>query len=280
MRTGSKDAFGNGLGNAHQFGLAMGERGITPAMFQQAVADPGRGAAVAASLRGDSMTRILREDLLSREIEIVRIFCEIAGIVPNGIDVSNEQIEQAILKIEAQNGSVKVSDRFMPGNLTLFEMFRFIYNWNAKQIDAHQSSLKLYNEQGKEWWRSNKDVESIPTKPGIITCDFQTVIKPTDMLGRPFNLGINDQIAWANDQGGDGIMSAEEVVYLFVRSLIENQLPLWGGGSIRCRNAYGSGLLLDVGWSADRGFSVGSFGRSVQHWALGALPRKSLVLVP
>lgn len=280
MRTGSKDAFGNGLGNAHQFGLAMGERGITPAMFQQAVADPTRGVAVAASLRGESMMQILLEDLLIGEIEVIRIFCETAGIVPKGIDVNDEQIEQALRQIEAKNGSVTVNDRFIPGNLTLFEMFRFVYNWNAKQIEDGKSPLRLYNEQSKEWWRNNKDVESIPTKRDIITCDFQTIMKPTDMSGHPFNLNIDEQIAWASEQGGDGIMSAEEVVYLFVRSLIENQLPLWGGGSIRCRNAFGSDRSLSVCWFTGAGFNVSGCGRSGRRWPLGALPRKSLVLVP
>ena len=48
-----KNAFGTGVGNAEQFGIAMAQRGVTPEMFQKAVADKDRGDVVAAALRGE-----------------------------------------------------------------------------------------------------------------------------------------------------------------------------------------------------------------------------------
>lgn len=53
----SKDTFGPGGGNAHQFGVAMGKegRGVKPEHYQHAVADKARGDLVAAALRGDPL---------------------------------------------------------------------------------------------------------------------------------------------------------------------------------------------------------------------------------
>lgn len=271
---GSKDAFGAGNGLSHQFGLAMGQQGVRPGMFQQAVIDPIRAAAVAFALRGEAITKVSFEDLLTREINIVGIFCQTVGIhCPEP-----GMIEQALRLPEEANGSVTVNNRFMPGDLTLKMLFQFIYNWNAQRVKDGEAPLKLYDEQSKEWWRENKDVESLPTDAAILTCDFNTVMRATDLAGRPFNLNMDEQIAWAKELGGDGIRSAEEVVYLFIRCLIENQLPLWGGGSVRCKNAFGSDSSLYVFFYADDGFYVDRWSRSGQYWDLGALPGKSLVL--
>lgn len=252
----------------------LGGAGVTNAHLQETINNPIRRATVAAAYKGDTASPVSIEDILNREIIMT-------GIIQYAKDqtmVNGKEIERALRKLEATNGAVTLNDRFIPEGLTLDSLFQFIYRWNAERASAGETLLKLYNEQDKEWWRTNKDVESLPTKAAILTCDFNTVMRATDLAGRPFNLNMDEQVAWSKEQGGDGIMSAEEVVYLFVRSLIENQLPLWGGGSVRCKNAYGSDDSLGVRFCADDGFSVDDWRRSDQSWSLGALPGKSLVL--
>lgn len=258
--------------------LSAGEAGVTSDHLQQNVVNnPVQRAMVITAMRGDlTLGMPSFADILEREASIVGSFCRMAGLSYPPL----RQIEKALCLAEATRDFVSVNDRFIPGGIGLEQAFQFLYNWNAEQIKQGGIPLKLYNEigkVGKEWWRTDKDVEFIPTQAGILTCDFGAVSR-SDMAGRPFNLTLDDQIAWAKDQGGDGITSIEELVYLFIRSIIECRLTLWGGGSMKCRNACGSGYSLGVHWVAGGGFDVGLWRRSVQDWDLGAVARKFLAL--
>lgn len=216
----------------------------------------------------------IHDELLDREVDLTRQYCILAEVdYP-----SQETIKRGLKAAQKTWGSISVHDRFVPAGIGLPEAFRFFCNFDKQQEAAGQPTLKLYDDVRKEWWCQDKDIEHLATQAGIIRCDFHTVWLPTDIQGRPFDLGHDDQVAWAKEQGGDGLTSAEETLYLFARCLLELQRPLWGAGLVRCRNRYGSDGSLHVDWDADDGLFVGYWNRDDAHWALAALPRKFMAL--
>lgn len=238
----------------------LGELGVMPGHQQAVIDNPIRRATVAAALRGDFVIeRVTLDQLVERETNIVaRIFGTDRCHVP--------VIARALRQSEEAWGGLTANDRFIPGDLDLSQIFSAFYE--------HAPNLKLYHERNKEWWRTDNNVQRLPTETGVIRLDFVTVMQPTNLAGAPFNMTQPEQEKWAEP---DGITSAEELCYLQLRSCTESGHPLWGYGWARCRNACGSDSSLDVSWSADSGWGVEFCGRGAGY-VVGAVRRKYLAL--
>lgn len=236
------------------------------------VNDPVTRRQVAAIIKGESLRPISLDDLLAREIELTTRFFTGIGTIPH-----DEQIKRALEQAQDQWGGLTENDRFVP-LIGLEEAFQFHYGWNAKRKTEGLLGLKLGHEQDKEWWRTDKQVEHLPTVAGVIRCNFATLMEWTDLDGRPFNLNYDEHMTWGSEQGGDGITSVEDNVYLNARSLMERGLPLIPLGLLRCRNCCGSGDSLNVRCDAAHGFDVEHWPRFDQHWSLGAVSRKFVAL--
>ena len=116
--------------------------------------------------------------------------------------------------------------------------------------------------------------EHLPTERGVFEADLGRTMTPTNRQHHPFMLDYDAHIAWAKAQGGDGIASAEQVLYSLLRDSVENDGISFMGGWIRCSNACGSGFSLGVDWDAVGGLQVAGFDRSDASWCFGAVPRK------
>ncbi|MFA5009925.1 MAG: hypothetical protein WC553_01665 [Patescibacteria group bacterium] len=128
----------------------------------------------------------------------------------------------------------------------------------------------------------NCDGEELVTEAGTIECDLSAIMNSTDAEHRPFNLNADEHNTWAIEQGGDGLTSAEEALYLMIRHFMAFGRVLFMGGWIRCRNSYARGAAdsLSVGFSTDGGLRVGYGDRSDRYWGYGAVARKFKPLVP
>jgi len=272
-----RDAFGQGLGIGHEFGLAMGDEHVTPTMLKFAASDPLRKKSVGAALRGElTFAKADFDFILTREQENITTIFNFAGIKQPETDM----IVRALRSAEERFGVITTHDRVIPASLTLDILFRALYGFNAwaTNQDGYQP-IKLEHNQNGEWWGTDRDVKHLPTELGVLRLDFAEAMQATDLIGRPYNLNMDDQNAWALEQGGSGLYSAEQTIYVFLRSIIERNRLLWSVGSCRCRNAYGSGRSLRVRFDAGDGFCVDYWDCDVRRWSLGALPEVS-VLVP
>lgn len=253
--TGSgKDAFGQGLGLAHEFGLALGDERITPSLLKLVVSDPSRRATVATAIRGElKMPSISPEHWIERELAVVRRLIEF-GLPEFDLAL----VEKAAVK------PAGIHSRFVPGGMQRYQLLEA----------CAQAGLKLYNNDAKA---ADCDGEEITTVPCVSLVDYGTLMKPTNKNHHPFMLDYDQQWAWAREQGGRGFCSAEQTIYLAVlRPWIECDGIPYMGGSIRCRNARGSDDSLCVSFNADYGLYVSYYGRSGQYWNLWALPEVSL----
>ena len=262
-------AFGPGLGLADQVDLALGKQGVTPVMLNYIAGNPLVAKRVAAAIKGESPRAVSFDDLLPREVELTG---RLIGTAP-----PENQIKQALETARGKWGGLTEDDRFIPPNLSLEKLFEAIYRFNEQLQEAGVPLLKLCHEQGKEWWRGHRDVQQLPTQSGVIRCNFSKLMR-ADLDGRPFSLNAQKQNEWAMENGGDGLTSAEETVFLWLRCLIEEGRPLWSVGSVRCRSGYGSESSLSVRFHADGGFEVDFWHLRATHWSLGAVPRKFAAL--
>ena len=92
---------------------------------------------------------------------------------------------------------------------------------------------------------------TLPTEAGVLISDLEKIGRPTDAQHRPFGLERDEQEIWSKDQGGDGLLSAEEVLYLFLRSRIElGFIPIvgiWIGCQNSSHSQYGQlGVIFDT----------------------------------
>lgn len=248
--------------SVHQSARATAELeklGVDSSHYQATIDDPIRRAVVAAAYRGEiEGVSVTPADWAAREMAIS------AELVKYGLPAFDDNKVECMSK-----GNVGLHDRFLPGDLTLQVLFPFFYNWNNTEDNP---AVKLAHDPNKEWWRNDKSAESLPTMAGVLTCNYSQVMQPIDLAGRPYFLPMDEQVKLAKQMGGSGLTSAEQVTYLFIRSVVERRLPLWAAGSARCRNLYGSGYSLRVGWGAGYGFYVFRWVRSEQFWILGAVP--------
>lgn len=232
--------------------------GVSQDMAQTTIDDPIRRAVVAAAYRGEiEAVTIASTDWASREMAVS------AELAKYGLPAFDSY------HVEYMSTGAGVHDRFVPGDLTLQVLFPFFYNWNDTEDNP---TIKLAHDPNKEWWRTDKSAESLPTKTGILSSNFGQVMQPVDLAGRPYFMPMDEQVKLAKQMGGSGLTSVEQLTYMFIRSVVERRLPLWAAGSARCGNLFGSGYSLSVVWSAGIGFYVLYCYRSDQHWYLGAVP--------
>lgn len=265
-----------GLGTAARaFELLEEEFGVTRGDLQRSVIDDAiQRQKVAAVMRGlDVPGEVSLDQIVTREDKTLQFLCEWMGVKFPGAKL----LQEALLKAEAEWGVISIHDRVIPAGLGLAQLFAGFYAFNAVRNEQREVPIKLGHPANEEWWRKDKDVQHLPTELSVIRQDLAAVMQPADLLGRPFYLSLDDQMAWAREQGGDGITSAEEIGYLAFRRAYEYNLPPWAAGSCRTRNTYGSARSLLVDWYAFVGFRVAYYDRGAR-WFVGVLPRKSLVL--
>jgi hypothetical protein len=241
---------------------------VTKADFgRNVINDPFARAHVINAMQGnDRITTITPAMLLEREGTILEQLFELVGSTPPKQLAC--QIKRSIEQVGNAAGQLTEHQRYLPGGLVLISEFDVLTAFQVANPD-----FKLLQTPGQEDWRGWLNVTWLPTQAGMLTCDFSQVLRPTDLKQRPFRLTQAEHHEWALAQGGDGLTSVEELVHLYLRSLLETGLPLWSGPAIRCRNANGSGQSLCVDSRAGHGFSVCSSGHDA-HWTLGAVARK------
>jgi len=238
------------------FGM-LAELGVGQPEVQATIDDPIRRAVVAAAYRNKiEAVSIAPACWIAREMAIS------AELVKYGLPAFGAY------DVEYMSTCASVHDRFIPDDLTLQVLFPFFYSWNNT---GGNEQIKLAHVPGNEWWRTDKNAESLPTKAGVLTCDFDKVMQAVDLSDRPFFLSMDEQVKFAKQMGGSGLTSVEQLTYLFIRSVVERRLPLWSAGLARCCNLYGSGYLLSVDWSADHGFCINHRHRTAKSWRLGAV---------
>lgn len=264
----ANSAFGIGLGLAHEFGLALGDN-VNPPMIQNAITDPVRRASVEAALCGTlTLPSVPLGQLLEREIGYLKTICDWADT-----DCPTEDEVAGILAKaqEDQGGILTQHARIVPSGLKILGAYGAIYRFNQQQEERRLAPLKL--NWLSESWRECLSVSGEPTKLSVFHTDF-TRFFAVGMNREPYGLTYNQQIAWARDQGGDGITSVTETFYLLLRCAMESNRLLWFGFSVRCRDSYGSGNSLCVLSDSAGGLNVRYYPRDKTSWDLGALPRK------
>lgn len=267
------DAPGSRLTQGHVY---LAGCGVTSDHWQNnVIKNPAQRRLVAAAIKGDAMAQVSFDQVLEREVSLTNLYCEIAEQPFPG----DGMIEKALRMTEVKRG-ISVNDRFVLGGLGLPELFDFFYRFNARMKEERRLTMKLYHQPRQEWWRTDKGVQHLPTKPGIFSWDFRNTMRVTDLAGRPFMLIAEAQDMWAMECGGSGRSSVEQITYLFQRHLLERGLPMWGGGSIRGKNAYRSDISLSAFFNAAHGFGASNRDHSEQDWSLGAIPEVFLELAP
>lgn len=256
--------------NRIEKGLAcLANAGVTSDQWQQAtINDPITRQRVASALKGEASAPITQNDWLEREVEILGKICG------SGIESLRSTLNRAV----EEWGEPTEHWRVIPGSYTLPDLFDILYRLNDKWQEGHNGKSFLCRKRNEEWWRTSDKWQPLPTELGVMICNLETCANPTDLTGAPYYLNREEQKAWCKTQGAEELMSVEEVLYLFIRSIIERSRPLWPAGIMRCRNTHGSGNPLYVSWLADGGLTVAYwYDDDDANWNIGALPRKLIL---
>lgn len=252
-------------GTIHQGLARFGDRVTADHWQTNVIDDPIARKTVEAALRGEiEAASIAPADWAAREMAVS------AELAKYGLPAFDAY------QVEYMSNGAGVHDRFIPGDLTLQVLFPFFYSWNDTEGNE---PIKLGHEVNKEWWRTDRSVKPLSTKTGVLSCDFGRVMQPINLAGWPYNLKLHEDDSRVMDHqklmkqmGGSGLTTAEQLTYLFIRSVVERRLPLWAAGSARCCNIYGSDYSLSVYWHAADGFCVCFWNRTDQYCYLGAVP--------
>lgn len=116
----------------------------------------------------------------------------------------------------------------------------------------------------------------INTTTEVLECDTSAMMTPTNSVHHPFLLNYEEQEKWAKGQGGDGLTSVEETIYLIIRHFMAyNRMPFMGGTISCCNKGVREKTSLTVVFHANEGLSVswGHHGPGYRH--CGAIARKS-----
>ncbi len=259
--------------NRIEKGLAcLANAGVTSDHWQQAtIDDPIARRCVASALKGEVATPITQDDWLEREAEILSQICD-SGKGSGMFSV--ESLRPALNRAVEEWGEPTEHWRVIPGAYTLPDLFEILYRLEDKWQEDHSGKSFLCGRRKEEWWRTSDTYQPIATELGVMVCNLETCANPTDLDGAPYYLNREEQEAWVKTQGAEEMMSAEEVIYLFIRSIMGLSRPLWPAGTMRCRNNTGSGGSLSVYWHARDGLSVSGWHDVGPSWCIGALPRK------
>ncbi len=227
-------------------------------MFQRVIDDPLHRKQVFAALSGVNaqmvaMTKAewVEAEWVEREQSTLRRLSEFGIPMPTEAEVTNAYCE-----------GCTPNHRFVPPNLGRRQLLEA----------CHKAGIKVNGNDPKKADYDGGD--KLLTERGRLECDLTTLMQPTDAKHRPFMLSHDQQVEWAKEQGGDGITSAEETLYLILRAWVELGRVPFMGGWIRCRNRHGSGDSLGVYWSADRGLGVYCGRLGYDRWGYGAFSRK------
>lgn len=198
------------------------------------------------------------EELIARERECSFRLCEAAGVTYPG----DPFVARAVNNLP----ELSPNWRFVP------EGINQVGGLKACQL----LGIKLYGGSVEEAGQKGRD--NFTTQPSLIHADTDRLFLPTDLLGRPFNLTLPQQIAWAAEQEGQGLMFASEVLFLWARCALEERRALWAYGAVRCADVYDSVDSLRVYFDATGGLVVYWCLREHSHGHLGAVARKVIVL--
>ena len=153
---------------------------------------------------------------------------------------------------------------YIPAGLTVEMLFSFL----------EKEGLRLHYQLGTELWRANTQREQKPTEEGILCCDADQIMRPTDLSGAPFNIESYDGFKdWAKLRGGV-IPTVEQTLYLMARSIHNTRKPLWGCGSVACSNATDdskTGVYI-INYYPHYGLSLIPWGKIGQRWGMGTIP--------
>ena len=247
--------------------LAESER-VRPEDVQGTIDDPLHRAVVGAAYRRElTLPSVPLGQLVKREIGFLETICDWAGVDRPGLD----EVTMLLGRVqEARRGILLPHDRVIPAGLDLPRIYKAIYDFNSDRKDK----IKLYKERD-EWWRK-EGVRGESTESTVLHMDFDRPFT-VDLNHKPFGLTYDQQVAWARDQGGDGITSVTETLYLYLRCAMEEARLLWSSHSMRCRDSYGSGCSLCVYSSGGYGLGISYCHLGDARWDIGALPRKCIV---
>ena len=236
--------------------LAGGNLEMVLRCFQRVIDDPVYRRQVWLAMFGKLViSEITKEEWIERETNAMIHL----GLMSKEADAND--IDVARIKQMADAGQFGINRYFVPVGLKRYRLLEL----------AAKVGIKLNSSPS-----CNGD--EIPTEAGVLECDLSTIMQSTDSAQRPFGLDYNGQLAWAKEQGGSDLTSAEEMLYLLIRHFMAFGRILFMGGWIRCRNRRGSSCRLGVRFGAGRGLFVhcSRVGRSVWHW--GAVPWKFIPL--
>lgn len=233
--------------------LAGGSWEAVTRMFQRVIDDPLHRRRVYAALSGANAdtAEVTKADWDERELSVFKRLAKFGIPMPSEKEVANAWCE-----------GCTPNHRFVPHNIGRRQLLEA----------CHKAGIKTCDDNPKSADYDGGD--QLPTERGTLDCDLGTIMTPTDAKHRPFMLNHDEQVEWAKEQGGDGITSVEEKLYLSLRAWVELGRVPFMGGWVRCRNKGGSGFSLGVGWPADGGLSVYYDDLEYEYWRYGAVARK------
>jgi len=233
--------------------------GVDQSHFDRLVKDPAYRRQVGLAMTGQLIvTQLTREEWFERELNYLRQLRSLGlPILP---DSSHEMFmlvgSLEAMVAQAYQEGFGLNHRFIPAGLT------------------RQMLLDASAEAGIMTANDYPSGEQLPTEAGIFDCDLSKVMQPADVEQRPFMLNYDEHEAWSKEQGGMGLSSAEEVLYLILRMKLELGRILFAGGWIRCRNVDNPAGSLHVYLFAGDALRVFCSNRSQCDWSYGCVPRK------
>ncbi len=222
-------------------------------MLQRVIDDPvyrTMAFAILSDANAD-MAKVIKADWVVREVGIFIQLDEFGIRMPSEREVAKSWFE-----------GCTPNHRFVPHNLERRQLLEA----------CHKAGIKVNGNDPKTADFDGGD--KLPTEQGTLDCDLTTLMQPTDAKHRPFMQNHDQQVQWAKKQGGDGITSVEETLYLILRAWVEISRVPFMGGWIRCRNRYDSGSSLRVYWNAGIGLDVDYGYLECDGWYCGAFSRK------
>lgn len=226
--------------------------------FQRIIDDPVYRRQIWLAMTGQLLVTeitITKEEWVERETNAMRAL----GLLVEDA-VQNDALR---IEIMANRDGVGINRYFVPAGLTRKDLIELARKAGSKINDSpHYAGQEL------------------PTEAGVLDCDLSAIMTSTSADHQPFLLNYDEHEAWAKAQGGDGLTSAEEALYLIIRHFLAFGRILFMGGWIRCRNSHGADYSLAVGFDAGAGLDVLYDIPSFRSWYFGAVARKFKPLAP
>ena len=213
-------AFSNS-GQVNDVDIALGKAGLTPVLSQLMVA-PSIARQVADVLTGSNV-----KGAMSKNEWVERELAEVTTLFDWGMSSYLSKIDADCVARAWKTGH-GLSHLYVPRGLGLLTLAHNMVPASGVKtdLDNKRATLRRYN-----------DVTGISTRAGVLVCDLQCIMSPTDKYLRPFSLSKLDQFsAWAQDQGGSGLSSVEEALYILLRAIRRTGFMPFAEGKIVCCN--------------------------------------------